>query len=92
MSLTERAIDEGLGDFDLSLTTDGFFGNTARSLARIEHERKFQAGAPYPLLMSRLAAKEIETDKLLPEEEYEFVDHYLHEANFGLVSFAIILL
>lgn len=86
MVLAKQSDEESLGDMDSSLATDEFFGKTARSLARIEGERKLQAGAPYPLLMSRLTAQEIETDEFLPEEEYEFLVHYLHEANFELVS------
>ncbi|KAL1798839.1 hypothetical protein ACET3X_002876 [Alternaria dauci] len=77
-ALVEEANEKGLPAFDPSLNTDEFFGKTARSLERIEAERR-RSNPGYLFLASRLTAADVSA-QLYSEEGHEFLVHYLHES------------
>ena len=79
-----EAREKGLPAFDPSLDTDEFFGKTARSLEKIEAERR-RSGPDYLFLAPRLGTQDVSA-RLHSEEDYEFLVHYLHEAGLEHVS------
>jgi len=77
--LIQETHEKGLGEFDSSLVTDEFFGKTARSVTRINRERRDNLSQPYPFSISRPSVQEIATLGLHSEEDYEFLLQYLLE-------------
>ncbi|RII21134.1 hypothetical protein CUC08_Gglean000296 [Alternaria sp. MG1] len=75
--LVKEADEKGLTAFDPSLKTDEFFGKTARSLERIESERR-KSTPGYLFLAACLSDQDISTQRY--SDDHEFLVHYLHES------------
>jgi hypothetical protein len=84
-ALVRKAEEKGLQAFDASLINDDFFGKTARSLAKLEAERRAR-GVGYIFLASRLSAQEVASGVLHSRAEHEFLAQCLQEASFEAVS------
>ena len=78
--LVRETQEKGLGEFDSSLVTDESFGKTARSVTRINRERRDKFNQPYPFSIPRPSVQEIATLGLHSEKDYEFLVQYLLEA------------
>jgi len=78
--LIQETHEKRLGEFDSSLVTDEFFGKTARSVTKIDGERRDNVGQPYPFLISRPSVQDITALGLHSGEDYEFLVQYLLEA------------
>jgi hypothetical protein len=83
--LVQEAHEKGLHSFDPSLDTDEFFGKTARSLKKIEAERRRSNAQHYLFLASHLSAQDTVMN-LHSNEDYDFLVHYLFEAGLEQVS------
>jgi hypothetical protein len=81
--LVKEADEKGLTAFDPSLKTDEFFGKTARSLERIESERR-KSTPGYLFLAACLSDQDISTQRY--SDDHEFLVHYLHESGLEHVS------
>jgi hypothetical protein len=84
-ALVREAEEKGLQAFDASLITNDFFGKTARSLSKIEAQRRLH-GAGYIFYVSRLSEEQATAENLHSPKEYEFLAQYLMEAGLEVVS------
>jgi len=81
--LVQKAEEKDLSAFDPSLDMDEFFGKTARSLERIESERR-KSTPGYLFLAACLSDQDISTQRY--SDDHEFLVHYLHESGLEHVS------
>jgi hypothetical protein len=84
-TMIREAQEKGLEEFDVSLDDDDFFGKTARSLSKIEAQRRLH-GAGYIFYVSRLSEEQATAENLHSPKEYEFLAQYLMEAGLEVVS------
>jgi hypothetical protein len=83
--LVQEAHENHLPQFDPSLDQDEFFGKTARSLKKIEAERRRSTPGQYLFLVSQLETHHDATN-LHSSDDYDFLVHYLFEAGLEPVS------
>jgi hypothetical protein len=90
-ALVQEAHEKHLPQFDPSLDQDKFFGKTARSLKKIEAERRRSPPGQYLFLVSRLETHQDATN-MHSSDDYNFLVHYLFEAGLEPVSLLSITL